>query len=52
MKMKKSFVKGKVGDDQEMAQSETIPTPKHRGGLIRSYTKKTYCKPNGQPFSQ
>ena len=47
----------KVGSDQEMAQSERNSHSRNRGGKklnyqSGTYTKKTFCKPNGQPFSQ
>ena len=41
----------KVGNDQEMELSypKTEMEKKKQSG---TYTKKTYCKPNGQPWSQ
>ena len=45
----------KVGDDQEMLQSEEILTPKTEVGkktkLSGTYTKKTYGKPSELLFS-
>ena len=48
----KIYRKVKVGNDQEMAQSERNSHSKNRDGnklnqQSGSYTKKTYCKPNG-----
>ena len=51
-----TIIKVKVGNDQEMAQSESKNShSKNRGEKkIQSgtYTKKTYCKPSEQLFSQ
>ena len=49
--------KVQVGKDQEKAQSEKDSHSKNRGGKklnkqSGTYTMKTYCKLNGQLFSQ
>ena len=50
-------MKVRVGNDQEMKQLERNSHSKNRGvkklnKQSGTYTKKTYCKSNGQPFSQ
>ena len=50
-------LKSKLGNDQEMAQSERNSHSKYRSGKklnkqLGIYTKKTYSKPNGQLFSK
>ena len=50
-----TLIKVKVGNDQEMAQSERNSDSKNRGGKklnqqSGTFTKKTYCKPSEQLF--
>ena len=46
-------VKAKVGNDQEMAQSERKPRWEDKPTLTKgSYTKKTYCKSSEHLFSK
>ena len=55
----RELLKLKEDNDQEMAQSDRNSHSKNRGGKNPNhqsgtymYTKKTYCEPNGQQFSQ